>query len=254
MFNFLVAWLQNRLLRFHLKNRPVSPVGRENLRAREHLSLFQPARSYSYVVVDLETTGLEVKTDRVLSIGAIRIKSGRIRMGDMFNIFVNPERDIPSAAIKVHGIVPDMVKDAATAGEAMDEFLAFLGHDIMVAHHAAFDLAFINRMMSDRHGFILQNMVVDTVPLCQQVILPQFYTPMRRHKRLSAGRFGHIPMQKNDQNSLDHIANHLGIQIYKRHSAVGDALAAAMIFQRALSRLEKAGRGKLVHLANAGAL
>jgi DNA polymerase-3 subunit epsilon len=206
------------------------------------------------VVVDLETTGLEVKTDRVLSIGAFRIKSGRIRMGDMFNIFVNPERDIPSAAIKVHGIVPDMLKDAATAGEAMDEFLAFLGHDIMVAHYAAFDLAFINRMMSDRHGFKLQNLVVDTVPLCQQVILPQFYAIMRRYKRLSAGRFGHIPMQKNDQYSLDHIANHLGIQIYKRHTAVGDALAAAMIFQRVLSRMEKTGRGKLVHLANAGAL
>ena len=133
MFNFPVAWLQNRLLRLQLKNRSITAIGRENLRSLEHLSLFQPARSYSYVVVDLETTGLDVKSDRVLNIGAFRIKSGRIHMGDMFNIFVNPERDIPSAAIKVHGIVPDMVKDATTTGEAMDEFLAFLGHDIMVA-------------------------------------------------------------------------------------------------------------------------
>jgi len=61
-------------------------------------------------------------------------------------------------------------------------------------------------------------------------------------------------MQKNDRHSLDHISNHLGIQIYKRPTAVGDALAAAMIFQQALLRMEKAGRGKLVHLSNAGAL
>jgi DNA polymerase-3 subunit epsilon len=254
MLNFLVAWLKNRLLRLHFKRRSVSPVGQENLRALDHLSLFQPARSYSYVVVDLETTGLDVKTDRVLSIGAFRIKSGRIRMGDMFSTFVNPERDIPATAIKMHGIVPDMVKDAATAVEVLDEFLAFLGNDIMVAHHAAFDLGFINRMMSEHYGFVLQNMVVDTVPLCQQVILPQFYTLIRRYTRLSTGRFGHIPMQKNNQRSLDHIANHLGIQIYKRHTAVGDALATAMIFQRVLSRLEKAGRGKLVDLVNTGAL
>lgn len=202
----------------------------------------------------METTGLDVKTDRVLSIGAFRIKSGRIRMGNMFNTLVNPERDIPSVAIKVHGIVPDMVKDAATVGEAIDEFLAFLGHDIMVAHHAAFDLAFINRMMSEHYGFKLQNMVVDTMPLCQQFVLPQFYTPMRRQKRLFVGQGVHDPMQKKGQHSLDHIANHLGIKIYKRHTAVGDALATAMIFQRVLSRMEKAGLGKLVHLANAGAL
>jgi len=62
---------------------------------------------------------------------------------------------------------------------------------------------------------------------------------MRRRKRLSAGRFGHIPIQTNNQNSLDYIASHLGIQIYNRHTAVGDALAAAMIFQRALSKMEK---------------
>ncbi len=253
MFNFLMARLQNRLLRLRLKNRPVTPVGRKNLRALDHLSLFQPARACSYVVVDLETTGFEVKTDKVLSIGAFRIKSGRISMGDMFNIFVNPERDIPPSTIKIHGIVPEMVKDAPTGGKAVDEFLTFLGHDIMVAHHAAFDLAFINRMMLEHHGFKLQNMVVDTVPLCRQVILPQFYAPLRRHKGLSAGRFGHIPMHENDQHSLDYIAGHLGIQIYNRHTAVGDALAAAMIFQRALSKLEKTGRGKLVHLANINA-
>ncbi len=250
----MMARLQNRLLRLRLKNRHVSPAGRENLRALDHLNLFKPARSYSYVAVDLETTGLDVKTDRVLSIGAFRIKSGRIRMGDMFSTFVRPERDIPPAAVKVHGIVPDMVKDAATAGEAMDKFLAFLGSDIMAAHHAAFDLAFINRIMFERHGFMLQNMVVDTVPLCDQVILPQFYTPMRRRKHISSGRFGHIHIKKNDQHSLDHIASHLGFPIYNRHTATGDALAAAMIFQRTLSRMEKAGRGKLVHLANAGAL
>lgn len=250
MFNVLVARLQNHLLRLRLKNKPIGPAGRKNLRALDHLNLFQPARSYSYVAVDLETTGFEVKTDKVLSIGAFRIKSGRISMGDMFNTLVNPERDIPPSTIKIHGIVPEMVKDAPTAEKAVDEFLTFLGHDIMVAHHAWFDLAFINRMMFEHHGFKLQNMVVDTVPLCRQVILPQFYASMRRNKGLSACRFGHIPMHKNDQHSLDYIANHLGIQIYNRHTAVGDALAAAMIFQKALSKMEKAGRGKLVHLQN----
>ena len=77
---------------------------------------------------------------------------------------------------------------------------------------------------------------------------------MGRPKRLPIGRFGYAPMNKNDQHNLDHIASHLGIKIYKRHTAVGDALATAMIFQRVLSRMEKAGLARLVHLANTGAL
>lgn len=74
-------------------------------------------------------------------------REGRIHLGDFFNQLVIPERSIPPEAITVHGIVPGMVRDAPSGPEAIDIFMEYLGDDILVAHHAAFDLNFLNRLM-----------------------------------------------------------------------------------------------------------
>ena len=168
----------------------------------------------------------------MVSIGAFRVAEGRIRLGDRFYRLVNPERDIPPSSIKIHGIVPDMVAGVPKAAEVFHNFLVFLGADILVAHHAGFDLHFLNELMRQTYGFSLQNLVLDTVLMCRKIAFPPHPYPYGLN--LSDGR-----------HSLGAIAKHFGIEIQHRHTALGDALATAIIFQRILALLEKKGNDRL---------
>jgi DNA polymerase III subunit epsilon len=194
----------------------------------------EPMSCQRFVVVDLETTGLDPKRDRVVSVGAFRIVDGRIRLGDVFSELVNPGRDIPPESIRVHAILPDMIRNARPAWEVFDDFLGFLGRDILVAHHARFDLYFINRVMRERYGFRLQNLVIDTILMCRYAIPdPDFLGVTREARRCS----------------LDALAERFGLSVPERHTALGDALTTALVFQRLLPLLEAAGYRSLGDLA-----
>lgn len=233
--------VRNRWMRARLKGKQLHPLAQNNLTALDHLNPSRKARSCRYVVVDLETTGLNLTHDRVLSVGAVRILEGRIRLCDMFNELVNPGRDIPPTSVKIHGIVPADVANARPAWEIFDDFLAFLGVDIIVAHHATFDLHFLNRVMRQTHGFPLQNLVLDTVSMCRAIAFPPH-------------RYPYGINLNHTSYSLESVAKHFGIQIHERHTALGDALATAMIFQRILARLEKGGPGLLRTLIKVAAV
>ena len=245
--------LKNKFLRFQLRNTPLKPMALKNLKALDAADGARPARAYSYVAVDLETTGLDFTRSRIVSIGAVRIRGGRIHLGHIFNQLVNPGRHIPIEAIKIHGIGPQMVKDAPSGPEAMDTFLAYLGNDILVAHPAAFDLNFLNLLMLESHGFRLQNLVIDTRTLCQDILLPQVYHPIQHPPRF-LGRSVLNTKNLNNGYTLDDAAHHLGIKTHQRHTAAGDALTCAMIFQKSLSKMENSGKGLLRHLLKAGAI
>jgi DNA polymerase-3 subunit epsilon len=225
------ARLRNRLTRFRLRNTALDTLARNNLKALDHIKPSQPAESYNYVALDLETTGLSLRHDRVVSIGAVRIVDGRIVLGDIFNEIVNPRREIPRASVALHGIVPGRAGGARSAAEVFKDFVAFLGADILVAHHAGFDLHFLNRMMKEKYGFRLQNLTLDTMELCCKVVFKPLRLPTRSDR-------SHL------RCSLDAAANNLGIEIKDRHTAMGDALATAMIFQRILTRIDH-GSGSL---------
>jgi DNA polymerase-3 subunit epsilon len=149
-----------------------------------------------------------------------------VRLGDVFQELVNPGRDIPVESIRVHGIVPDMIAGARRAGDVFDDFLKYLGHDILVAHYAGFDMHFTNMVMRRKYGFELQNLVLDTVRMCRSVILPSDPYGIERQSQLC---------------SLDALAERFNIKVPERHTALGDVLATSLIFLRMISRLEKAG-------------
>jgi DNA polymerase-3 subunit epsilon len=236
-----LARVRNQWIRARFKDKELPSSVRNNISALDHVSLSEKAISCRYAVVDLETTGLSTKRDRILSIGAVRIVNGRIRLGDTFNEFVNPGRDIPESSIMIHNIVPDMVSTARSPEEVIDYFLGYLGTDILVGHHARFDLQILNRVMRQCYGFCLQNLVLDTVALCRALLFPRHRYP-----------YG-IDMD-NTEYSLDALARHFGIEIFDRHTSFGDALATAMIFQRVLAKLEKGGTGQLCDLIRAGGI
>ena len=219
-------FLYNKWLRRRLKDRSLKDLARANLNVLDGLDIRSPAISHNYVVVDLETTGLNPKKDRVVSVGAFRIVEGRIRLGEVFNELTNPGRDIPPESIRVHAIVPDMIRSARPAWEVFEDFLDFLGKDILVAHHARFDMYFINWVMRERYGFRLQNLVVDTIMMCRHAFPAADLVDVTREAK---------------RCSLDSLAERFNIYLPERHTALGDALATALIFQRLIEVLRESG-------------
>ena len=227
------AKLGNLLLRRRLKGLDLHPHARTNLEAMEVLDPAAPINDCRFVVLDTETTGMDPDQDRVVSVGAVRLVQGRVRLGEAFSELVNPGRDIPAVAVKVHGITPDKIASARHGAEVFEDFLGFLGRDILVAHYAKFDLHFINRVMRGRYGFTLQNLVLDTVLMCQAVVLASDPYGISRHQKACR---------------LEALAGRFGIAAPERHTALGDALITAMVFQRMLARLEAVGGTRLKDL------
>ena len=224
--SLLRARLMNKWTRYRMSHSELTPALANNLGALDDIRLDESAISHRYVVVDLETTGLNFHRDRVISVGAFRIVDGRIRLGDVFSELVNPGRDIPVESIRVHAIVPDMIRSARPAWEIIDDFLEFLGHDILVAHHARFDVFFINRVLREKYGFRLQNLVLDTILMCRHALPdPDFLGVAREAKRCS----------------IDALTERFNLKAPDRHTALGDALVTALIFQRLLAILEEQG-------------
>src|SRR5262245_51138676 len=97
------------------------------------------------IVFDTETTGLDpISGDRLVEIGCIELVN-RFPTGKVFHKYINPERDMPEPAFKVHGLSIDFLKDKPLFADVAAELVAFIGDDgMLVAHNAMFDLSFLN--------------------------------------------------------------------------------------------------------------
>ena len=96
------------------------------------------------VIFDTETTGLDpFSGDRILEIGCVEVLN-RMPTGRTYHQYINPERDIPAVATKIHGINNEMIAKKPIFKEIADEFLSFLGTADLVAHNASFDFRFVN--------------------------------------------------------------------------------------------------------------
>jgi len=121
------------------------------------------------IVLDTETTGLDPQSGhRVVEIGAIEIYN-KIKTGKFFHAYLNPERDMPDEAFKIHGISTAFLKDKKKFAEIADEFLEFIADGQLVIHNARFDLKFLNHELS-RVNKPLLNManVVDTLDMARR--------------------------------------------------------------------------------------
>jgi DNA polymerase III epsilon subunit family exonuclease len=163
-------------------------------------------------------------------------------LGNVFHDLIRPGIRIPPSSIKIHGIVPDMVYNARQIDDVFDDFLSFIGVDILIAHNACFDLGFLNAVMKRKFAFPIQNLTLDTLLLCKEIAFPSHHM------------YPYGINLRSIEFSLDAIAKHYGIDLYHRHTALGDALAAGMIFQRVLTKAESQGRGKLKTLIKHGAI
>jgi DNA polymerase-3 subunit epsilon len=121
------------------------------------------------IVFDTETTGLDpIGGDRVIEIAAIEILNDKLT-DNIFHVYINPERDVPDSAFKVHGISRDFLLDKPIFCQVMDQFIEFIGEDPIIAHNAEFDLKFINEELRRAGRSSLEkNLVIDTLALARQ--------------------------------------------------------------------------------------
>ena len=166
----------------------------------------------TYVVFDIETTGLSAKKNKIIEIGAVKVENGEII--DRFSAFVNPREPIPFEIERLTGINDGMVMDEPPVEEVLPRFLDFCGAAVMVAHNASFDMSFIE-YNAEQLGIDFKPTIVDTVALAR-ILLPE----LKRFK-------------------LDTVAKALNVSLENHHRAVDDAEATAHIFTAFIERLEK---------------
>lgn len=121
--------------------------------------------SLDFVAFDTETTGIWAPTHRIVELGAVKFRLG-VSKTDRFRELVNPEREIPTEVIEIHGITNTMVQSAPTIKPVLEDFAAFCGlESILIAHNAMFDISFVG-CESDRAGLpLMENPTLDTVDL-----------------------------------------------------------------------------------------
>ncbi|MBP3427290.1 MAG: PolC-type DNA polymerase III [Clostridia bacterium] len=165
------------------------------------------------VVVDFETTGLNPRKNRIMEIGAVRIRNGQIV--EEYSRFVNPQEPIPEEVVKLTGITDAMVADAGTAQTEIPKLLEFIGDAAFAAHNAKFDSSFLREECA-RLGLEFKAPIIDTLEFSRRM-----YPSLKSHR-------------------LGAVCKSLGISLKNAHRAVHDARATAQMLNRMLdAALEK---------------
>ncbi len=177
----------------------------------------QPLRTLAYTVFDTETTGLRPSEgDEIIQIGAVRIVNGRILRHEAFEQLVDPRRPLDPASIPIHGIQPEMLVGQPTIDVVLPAFHRYAEATVLVAHNAAFDMAFLRRK-EEMLGIRFDQPVLDTLLL------------------------GYVVFPNQTSNRLEALAERFHLSFVARHNALGDALVTAEVFLKLLPLLEERG-------------
>jgi DNA polymerase-3 subunit epsilon len=142
--------------------------------------------------------------------------NGKLLRGERFDQLVDPRRSIPPASIPIHGITPDMVQGQPTIQQVLPAFHRYAHDTVLVAHNAAFDMRFL-QLKESATGLRFDQPVLDTL-LLSAVLHPQ-----------------------QESHRLEAIAERLGVRVVGRHTALGDALVTAEVFQKLVPLLADRG-------------
>ena len=187
----------------------------------------EPVERVRFVVLDSETTGLDPRTDRLITIGAVTVEADQILLGDLFEEMIKVAYN--SSAVTVHGITRDEAKDGLDEPDAVAAFLEYLRDGVIVGHHIGHDVEMLNRACERHFGMKLRNHSLDTMDLALHLkddgVLPE------------AAEMGGF--------TLDALCALFEIEPWDRHTAGGDAFITALVFLRLLRLARKAGRRSL---------
>lgn len=167
----------------------------------------------SFIVVDIETTGLSRKKHKITEIAALRVRNNKIL--NKFHSLVNPEVQIPKFITKLTGIDNELVKDAPLINKVIPKFNKFINKDVFVAHNASFDYNFLN------HNTSLH-------------LKKEMYNPKLCTRKLANRLLTHLPSKK-----LSSLCEHYNLENKTAHRAMSDALVTKEILNNFFTDLEK---------------
>lgn len=172
-------------------------------------------RSQRWVVVDLETSGLNLNRDQVLSIGAVVIEDSAVDFSQMFERTLQRAETKLSPSVLIHGLGPSAIAAGSDPAEALLEFMAFVGDSPLLAFHAPFDQHMLSRALKDSLGYRLAHPFLDVADIAPML----------------------CPEANIREAGLDDWISHFKLQVGERHHASADALATAelmlILFNRA---------------------
>ncbi|KXH80016.1 PolC-type DNA polymerase III [Sporosarcina sp. HYO08] len=158
----------------------------------------------TFVVFDVETTGLSAVYDTIIELAAVRVRNGEII--DTFERFANPHHPLSSTTTELTGITDDMVKNAPEVEEVIKDFVEFIGDSVLVAHNAKFDMGFFYEASKKAGLPAVAYPVIDTLELAR-FLLPE----LRNHR-------------------LNTLAKRYNIELTQHHRAIYDTEATAYLF------------------------
>ncbi len=185
----------------------------------------RPWREGEYCAVDVETTGLDLAEDAIVSYGAVLVRSGRVVVAERAYGLVRPGRPVSVSSVSVHTLRDADLADAVGQEEAAGVVQQLLHGRVLVAHAVWIERALLDRALRAR-GARLRGPYVDTAALARAAGLAD------------AG--------SRREPSLELVADRLGVPAHSPHHALGDALTTAQVFVVLASRLERAGRAATV--------
>ena len=182
-----------------------------------------------FIVFDVETTGLSAGSDRIIELGAVRVKN--LTVTDTFDVFIKTGQPLPTDIIKLTGITDEMLRtDGVSEKDALDRFYKFCGTDcqpgsgpLLMAHNADFDMGFL-RALAKRCGVPAEFPAVDTLAISRRA-LPQ----LKSHKLVKLA--AHYKFDRDENGEEIHF-----------HRACDDAAVTAKIFIRMITDARKKGK------------
>jgi DNA polymerase III subunit epsilon len=186
-----------------------------------------PCADVRFVVLDTETTGLDPRRDKIISIGALAVIDGQMCLDDSFEVLLKVSYN--NTSVTVHGITHDEAVGGMDEPEALLLFLDYLRDGVIVGHHIGHDIEVLNVACEKHFDLTLSNRALDTMDLT-----------------LHLDDDGAFPNRPKDAGfSLDALCELFGVAPHDRHTAGGDAFLTALVFLRLLRAARAVGRKTL---------
>lgn len=177
-----------------------------------------------YLIVDIETTGLEPEKSEIIEIGAIKTEGPKEI--DVYTTLIDPKCDIPEKITSITGISRDMTLGKPDIKQALSELISFAEGTVLVAHNSDFDIPFISYHAEKNLKKTFNNRVICTLKIAR-VLFPQ----IKNHK-------------------LHTVAEHLGVPVLNRHRAMGDCETTFYIWNKMLNIFSEKGIKKIDAVEN----
>jgi len=209
--------MKNLLQRWFARGPKLNPQQMARLAAWHLLPEIDRTAAFEHtrlVVVDVETTGLDLAKDTLISIGAVAVVNGRIALGDSFSVVLRQSEVSRRENILIHGISGTDQREGEPPADALLAFLDYLGKSPLVAFHVAFDETMIRRAMRSYLGLSFKHPWLDLA-----YVLPALWPELMRRLR-----------------ALDDWSVRFSIHNDDRHNAVADALATAQLLLVAIAQ------------------